>query len=145
MKTVQISTITEVPGVQSIIVEPDEGSARGVHVRLVTSMDLDQGLEGESFGLEELDEYIVALQTAHRLGLDLAQAIERDTPGAPGTPEPRKLRIWDNLGDIPGDVKIILDEEKDPYFRSQNGWALRPGADRYQLAGTHGPFTEVIL
>jgi hypothetical protein len=53
--------ITPVPGTELITVEPSEGSVGGVHV-VVTL----HGVRPISFGVQELGEFIGALEVAHR-------------------------------------------------------------------------------
>jgi hypothetical protein len=145
MKTVQISTITGVPGVESIIVEPDGDLFQGVRVRLVTDLHVDRDQDGQSYGLEELNEYIVALQTAQALAQDLAHAIERGMSAPPTMAGVREPRVWEKVDDIPGDVKIIIDSDLDAYFRVGEGWAAGPGKDPFTVIENFAPFTEVIL
>lgn len=59
-------TLKQIPGVELIEVEPDDGSDYGVHVVIKWATFT------ESWGLDELEELIVALSTVRDLGRRLA-------------------------------------------------------------------------
>jgi hypothetical protein len=61
-------TITEVPGIVSIKIEPSDSSEYGVHV-LITD---ERNPHPQDYGLTELSELVQALEQAERLARQLA-------------------------------------------------------------------------
>jgi hypothetical protein len=66
-------TLTQVPGIEYIKVEPSEGSEYSVHVVIKFSYTLDE-TPPWSFGLDELQELTEALEHACRLAGNMANA-----------------------------------------------------------------------
>jgi len=65
--TTHLFTITEVPGVKSIVIEPSDFATDGVHV-LVTFLDV----ESLDMGLDDLRELTESLGRAEQIAHDMA-------------------------------------------------------------------------
>jgi hypothetical protein len=72
-------TITDVPGVIEIKIQPDPGSEHGVRILISDNRnELPQ-----SWGLEELGEYRQAIGQALELGYRLVAEIQKNNPDVP--------------------------------------------------------------
>lgn len=65
-------TLTEIPGIESITIEPDPASAGGVHVVIV----LNEPVSRLDYGMAEAEELSTAIEHACRLASNLAHEIE---------------------------------------------------------------------
>lgn len=74
--------ITSVPGMERINVEPSESSEGGIHV-VLTGWNVSSD-HPVAYGLEELNQLIIALQDARRLGQHMADEIDKNKEAARG-------------------------------------------------------------
>lgn len=109
--------ITEVPGMERIVVAADESSKYGVRVTIAYAGDPADG-----YGLDDLMEHIDALQAALDHGLKMAKESGRSS--------------WQSLHDIPDRVKGVCDNGGNRWTRPEDGWFIYPRDD-----DAFGPFT----
>lgn len=135
MKIQKTSTvITEVPGIESIIVEADAHSEHGVHT--VIYRESPERVP-QDYGYTELGSLIEALQAAH--------AAMRELAGLPEEDSERVVRRWTEGCSEPIGVTSVIDEDGDRWVRESDGTWWHPASGYRSWAevlSKYGPVTE---